>query len=170
MRQVLPVMAPDQWADAMAVRHEVFVGEQGVSVEGEQDRLDQDASTLHCVVYDGPACVGAGRLLAPAVTDDGDAGNPHIGRVAVARAARSGGVGRMIMDFLESAALEMYGHNGEVRVELSAQEQAIPFYEKLGYTVHGEPYLDEGIWHRDAFKEVLANNLRGALGAERVAS
>ncbi len=154
MIQVLPVTTPEQLDQAMAVRFEVFVNEQGVSVEGERDALDDDPGTLHCIVYDGDGCIGAGRLLAPVAGENGDDGNPHIGRVAVSKNVRVGGVGRMIMDFLEAAALDMFGHNGEVRIELSAQDQAIGFYKKIGYTVVGDPYLDEGIAHHDAHKDL----------------
>ncbi len=60
----------------------------------------------------------------------------------------------MLMDALEAEALHAWGTEGGVVVELSAQVQAIPFYEGMGYVVSGEPYLDEGIWHRDAAKRV----------------
>ena len=32
----------------------------------------------------------------------------------------------------------------------------MPFYERLGYTAYGEAYLDEGIPHHDAFKDLTA--------------
>ncbi|WP_061960357.1 GNAT family N-acetyltransferase [Demequina flava] len=150
--------------DAMKVRFEVFVDEQGVSPEGERDALDDDPRTIHVVAFDGDGMAfGAGRLLAPltdTVHGEGtghgvmDPSTAHIGRLAVSRAARGTGAGRALMQALESAALEHYGVDGGVRVELSAQDHAIPFYERLGYTVYGDPYLDEGIWHRDAFKDV----------------
>lgn len=110
--------------------------------------------------------LGTGRLLAPH-TDfahgEGspygamNPGNPHIGRVAVARSARGRGVGTVIMRELEAAALARHGAGGEVRVELSAQDHALGFYERLGYEPWGEGYLDEGIWHHDAFKIVRAS-------------
>ena len=114
--------------------------------------------------------LATGRLLAPH-SDSGhgestghglmDPAVPHIGRVAVLADARGTGAGRAVMNFLESAALERYGEDGDhgrsVRVELSAQDQAMPFYERLGYTAYGEGYLDEGIWHHDAFKVVTSS-------------
>ncbi len=163
---------------ALAVRFEVFVEEQGVAADAERDHLDTDPRTLHVLVVDGEgAAVATGRLLAPHTdsfhgegvhgdTGHGAAGdsttghgnmdpsNPHIGRVAVLGRARGTGAGRAVMEFLEAAALERFGASGAVRVELSAQDQAMPFYEKLGYSVHGEGYLDEGIWHHDAYKDL----------------
>lgn len=153
-----------QFADCLAVRFEVFVREQNVSEDGERDALDDDPRTLHCVAYgDDGAVVGAGRLLAPHTDTAHGAGSghgamdpatPHIGRVAVAKSARGTGAGRAIMEFLEAAALERHALGGSVRVELSAQDHAMPFYERLGYTAYGEGYLDEGIWHHDAYKDL----------------
>lgn len=186
--QILAVENPQQLELALAVRFEVFVTEQGVGEDAEQDHLDTDPRTLHClVIADAEDALGGGvvpglapgfaagvfpglplatgRLLAPH-TDSAhgegtahgamDPGVPHIGRVAVMREARGTGAGRAVMAFLEAAALERYGSGGEVRVELSAQDQAMPFYEKLGYTAFGEGYLDEGIEHHDAFKVIRA--------------
>lgn len=156
---VIEAATPAQFAAGLALRFAVFVDEQGVRPEAERDALDDDPSTLHMIAVTdaepnplAPATentVGVGRLLAP-----GTDGHPHIGRVAVAADARRGGVGRAVMDALESAAFARYGHGGSVTVALSAQVQAIPFYVDLGYTVAGEPYLDEEIWHRDATKVI----------------
>ncbi len=161
----ITVVADDaEFADALAVRFEVFVDEQGVSAEAERDELDDDPRTVHVVAFDaGGHPVGAGRLLAR-FTDvahgvgsghgEMDPAAAHIGRLAVTRAARGTGLGRLLMSVLESEALARHGVDGSVRVEMSAQIQAIPFYERLGYECYGEPYLDEGIWHRDAIKVV----------------
>lgn len=155
-----------QFADALAVRFEVFVGEQGVSPDAERDHIDDLPSTLHVVAYgDDGVPLGAGRLLAPhtdtahgpaAGYGDMDPSVPHIGRLAVTAAARGTGAGKVLMRFLEAAALERHGASGLVRVELSAQDQAMPFYERLGYRAFGDAYLDEGISHHDAFKVVSA--------------
>lgn len=164
--RVESVTTEKQFADALEVRFAVFVHEQGVSPESERDALDDDPRTLHAVAYaDDGTPLGTGRLLAPHTdtahgqgTAHGamDPANPHIGRLAVTGAARGTGAGRALMEFLERAALERHGASGHVRVELSAQDQAMPFYERMGYTTHGEGYLDEGIWHHDAYKDLSA--------------
>lgn len=162
--RIAPVQTERQFEDALTVRFAVFVDEQGVPADMERDMLDDDPRTLHAVAYsaDGQP-VATGRLLAPHTdtfhgpgTPYGamDRANPHIGRLAVIAAARGTGVGRELMAFLESAALERHGAHGAVRVELSAQDQAMGFYERLGYTAHGEGYLDEGMWHHDAYKDL----------------
>lgn len=155
-----------EFADALAVRFAVFVDEQAVDPQSEHDQLDDDPRTLHCIAYtDGGTPLAVGRLLAPHTdvlhgsgTPHGnmDPSTPHIGRVAVTRESRGTGAGRAVMEFLEEAAVERHGAGVEVRVELSAQDHALEFYTRLGYTVYGEGYVDEGIMHHDAFKVVTA--------------
>ncbi|WP_062312845.1 GNAT family N-acetyltransferase [Demequina rhizosphaerae] len=152
-----------QLDEAMRVRFAVFVDEQGVSPDMERDDLDDDPRTVHVLARrDDGVVLGTGRLLAPHTdafhADHGamDPANPHIGRLAVTAEARGTGAGRALMDALEAQALARHGAGGRVRVELSAQDQAMPFYARLGYVAHGEGYLDEGIPHHDAYKDVVA--------------
>ncbi len=164
--RVIIATEPWQHAAALALRFEVFVTEQGVSVEGERDDLDDDPDTLHFLaIADADddtgardSVLGVGRLQKP-----GEDGHPHIGRVAIARDSRRSGVGRVLMDAIEWAALERYGSGGSVAIALSAQVQAIPFYEAMGYVIEGEEYLDEGIWHRDGVKVIAAEEDDGGV-------
>jgi predicted GNAT family N-acyltransferase len=159
---VVVVRSAADFEAALALRIAVFVDEQGVDPQSERDAIDDDPSTLHLLARAAEGgVVATGRLVAPfrdtmhgAEVGLGalDPAVPHIGRVAVAKAARGAGAGRLIMTALEQEALQRYGVDGVVRVELSAQAQALPFYERLGYTPHGNSYLDEGIPHLDAFK------------------
>ncbi|WP_062465080.1 GNAT family N-acetyltransferase [Demequina soli] len=161
--QVSVVASREGLEEALAVRFAVFVDEQGVSPDMERDAQDDDARTVHVLVHaDDGAVLGTGRLLAPHTdefhADHGamDPANPHIGRLAVLAAARGTGAGRVLMGALEAEALARHGVDGCVRVELSAQDQAMPFYARLGYVAHGDGYLDEGIPHHDAYKDVVA--------------
>lgn len=163
--RVLPVTTPDELDAAFAVRFAVFVGEQGVSPEAERDAIDADPRTLHVIAYgDDGEVLGTARLVAPhsdsahgAAVGFGnmDPNHPHIGRLAVTPTARGTGTGKAIMMELERQALALFGEGRRIRVELSAQDHAMPFYKKLGYNTFGDGYLDEGIPHHDAFKIVV---------------
>ncbi|WP_148220680.1 GNAT family N-acetyltransferase [Xylanimonas cellulosilytica] len=144
------VTTPEQLAEAFAVRTDVFVVEQQVPEELELDDLDHATTTTHVLARTGAGeVVGTARLL----TDPEHPGEVHVGRVAVRATARGTGAGAALMRALEEVALaEHAGPDGTVRVLLSAQVQAIGFYERLGYVVHGPVYLDAGIDHRDAAK------------------
>ncbi|WP_159451421.1 GNAT family N-acetyltransferase [Demequina sp. NBRC 110054] len=165
--RVVSVTTAAQLDQAIALRIQVFVTEQGFDLEGERDAVDDDPRTLHalCLADDGTV-LGTARLVAPGSdaghgVDGGiggmDATVPHIGRVVVAAAGRGTGAGRALMDYLEREAVARFGADGEVRVEVSAQRQAMPFYHRLGYTAFGDAYLDEHVWHQDAYRIVRAD-------------
>lgn len=118
-----------------ALRHRVFVEEQNVPPELEWDETDSIAQ--HFLARD-PAgeAVAVGRLY-----PDGT-GNGRIGRMAVARNARGTGLG---LWFLRAIMAEGAAYQHLI---LSAQEQAIPFYQRAGFVVCSESYDDAGIPHR----------------------
>ncbi len=164
--RVISVTTPEELAEALAIRFAVFVGEQGVSPEAERDAIDVDPRTLHVIAYgDDGDVLGTGRLVAPhsdsahgAAVGFGNMNSsyPHIGRLAVTLGARGTGAGKALMIELEKQALALFGEGRRIRVELSAQDHALGFYKRRGYTPFGDGYLDEGIPHHDAFKIVVA--------------
>ena len=127
----------------MAVRRAVFVEEQGVPEELEQD--EKDPACRHALLLRNGRPVATGRL-----ENDG-----HIGRIAVLRSFRGQGIGTRVIRFLEEKAMV----RGLNRVYLGAQLQAIPFYEKLGYRCYGDQFLDAGIAHRHMEKRLEGDNL-----------
>lgn len=144
--QVLLVTGPGDRAAAYAVRHDVFVLEQGVPVDLELDELDEDAD--HVVAYAGELAVGAGRLVVEpagfAGTDPALGPVGHLGRLAVRPAARGTGLGVALVRAIEARAVQ----RGLRVVVLGAQTHAIGFYERLGYTAYGEVFDDAGLPHR----------------------
>ncbi|WP_017176938.1 GNAT family N-acetyltransferase [Actinomyces timonensis] len=134
------------------VRLEVFVDEQDVPFVEEIDARDFEPTTIHVLARgsDGTP-LGAGRIL----LEPEHEGQVHLGRLAVRRVCRGTGLGARMAAALEEVALERAGVPGadgavSVTVVLSAQEQAMGFYERCGYeVVSGESYLDAGIPHQD---------------------
>ncbi len=124
-------------SEALIIRMQVFVQEQGVPEELELDEFDSSAD--HALAYIQNQCVGTARLI---LRSDGRA---QIGRMAVLREFRQKGVGRQLL-----RALILLGKSrGIVEFELHAQVSAISFYEKLGFIPHGEVYDEAGIPHRN---------------------
>jgi predicted GNAT family N-acyltransferase len=122
-----------------AIRHEVFVREQGVPIELELDGLDPDCRHLLACDETGTP-VGTARLHSK--ESGGSAGK--IGRMAVLKAWRGMGVGRALLRHLLGLAREQ----GMTTVSLAAQTVAVGFYEKEGFVVTGLPFDDAGIPHR----------------------
>jgi predicted GNAT family N-acyltransferase len=150
MLEVRRAVTPADREAAYAIRHAVFVGEQGVSPDIERDDLDQLAEHVLALVDGRP--VGAGRLVVRGP-------RAVVGRMAVLREARGTGVGARLLDLLESTARS----RGCAEVELHAQVSARGFYERLGYTARGDVYQEAGIDHVD-MRKPLASAGRGGGG------
>lgn len=124
-----------QLRDAFSIRKKVFVEEQQVPIEIEIDEHEQTAA--HFVLYDFEKPAGAGRFR---ILD----GQGKVERICVLQEYRGKGAGIQIM-----AKIEEYAKKLPVKeVFLNSQSYAVPFYEKLGYIVTSDEFLDAGIPHR----------------------
>ena len=115
------------------IREAVFIAEQAVPAELEWDA--DDASAVHFLALEGEYPMGTARLL-----PDG-----HIGRVAVLKDWR----GLKVGDKLLRAVIEEAEKRGLKQQMLSAQVHASSFYERFGFSVVSDEYLDAGIPHVD---------------------
>jgi len=122
----------------LRLRSDVFIVEQEAAY-ADVDGLDLLPSTTHLW------CEGPTAYLRLLTEPDGTA---RIGRVCVAVEARGTGLGAVLM----AAAVE---HLGNVPMVLDAQTYALPFYEKFGFVVAGERYLEDGIEHVTMRRPVL---------------
>ena len=123
-------------ATCQRLRRVVFIEEQGVSEADEVDGLD--GSAIHLLAFHGSEPVGTARLLVKGAVG-------KIGRVCVLPVARGTGLGAALI----RAALDVLrGQPGLTEAYLGSQSHATGFYEKLGFAVEGEEFLDAGIPHR----------------------
>ena len=130
------VATPDDWPEVAALRTRVFVQEQGVPLEIEQDAAD--ATAVHVLSRDASGrVVATGRLL---IRDDGTA---SIGRMAADASVRGRGHGAAVLAELHRQAVL----REVVEIELHAQVTARGFYERAGYAAVGEVYEEAGIAH-----------------------
>lgn len=121
---------------AYALRHAVFVDEQGFTDADDRDARDRDALHVLGVDETGAACCTA-RLFSV------EPGVWHAGRVAVRRALRGQGVGRLLMAAVAEKARALGGHT----LELGAQADKQGFYAAVGFSPVGAPFLDAGYPH-----------------------
>ena len=125
--------APHEIAACLAIRRTVFVDEQGVPEALEVDGLDAEAT--HYLARLDARPVGTARVR---VVED----VAKVQRVAVLAEARGTGAGAAIMRaVLDDPALPR-------RFTLGSQESAVGFYERLGFRIVGEPFMDAGLPHR----------------------
>jgi predicted GNAT family N-acyltransferase len=124
-----------RYRDALAVRHDVFVEEQGVAADLEVD--DHEDEATHFVAYDDSRPVGAARLRRLA------GGRGKVERVAVRPDVRGEGWGRRLMARVEATAAE----RGIDVLVLHAQRPVEGFYERLGYRTTSDEFEEAGIPH-----------------------
>lgn len=122
--------------DIYRLRVSVFVVEQSCAYQ-EVDEADKTA--LHVTLRDDAGEIAAYCRVLPPAEKGGEA---LIGRVIAAR--RRGGLGTKVVQLGMAAARQCF-EAGSIRVE--AQTYALPFYEKLGFKVVSEEYLEDGIPH-----------------------
>ncbi len=124
-------------ADIRRIREAVFIAEQCVPPELEWDA--DDDSAVHFLAMEGDYAIGTARLL----------GDGQIGRVSVLKDWR----GLKVGDALMQAVIVEAQHRDLKQQMLSAQVQATPFYERLGFKVVSEEFLEAGIPHVDMVRE-----------------
>ena len=159
--RVAVVDYPGARAALHAVRDTVFVREQQVPAELEQDALDP--ACVHVLARDADGQpIGTGRLTP----------ERRIGRMAVLREWRGRGVGEALLAELVHAARG----RGWREVALNAQVPALDFYLRNGFTPQGPRFMEAGIEHqamrrplglhavedRDAARAIVAALVRAA--------
>jgi predicted GNAT family N-acyltransferase len=126
----------EELAAALALREQVFCGEQGVTVAADRDGLDDEA--VHLVAVDADAGVlGTCRLLIE------PGASARFGRLCVIGAARGRGVGGALLAEAEREARAGGAH----RIGMHAQTGALGLYRRAGFTIYGAPFDEEGIEH-----------------------
>lgn len=124
-------------ADLRRIRESVFIREQGVTPEQEWDSLD--ATATHFLAVEGDFAMGSARLL-----PDG-----CIGRVSVLKEWRGLKVGEALMQ----AAIAEAERMGLSEQTLTAQVHATRFYERLGFSIISDEYIEAGIPHVDMLRK-----------------
>lgn len=127
--------------EAVLIRQEVFVNEQGF--KEEFDSIDKEA--VHIVLFDGNMPVATCRFF-----KDNEKDTYIIGRVAVISAYRGQNLGSFILE----NACRLIKEAGGKKICLHSQKRVKEFYEKQGYCMYGDEDLDEGCPHVWLYKEI----------------
>ena len=122
---------------ASRIRRQVFVDEQRIDAVLDSDGADGDA--LHALALNR---LGVPLATGRAVSRAG--GVVKVGRMAVVAAMRGTGIGRQVLETLLARARE----GGARQALLHAQESALPFYRRAGFTPEGESFEEAGITHQ----------------------
>jgi predicted GNAT family N-acyltransferase len=143
LQKVKVATTPLEKEQAMAIRRTVFIEEQEVPAEIEMDEHDKTA--VHFVGYNFEQPIAAARMRQI------DSGVGKVERVCVLPEYRGQRTGVLIMEALEEQARSM----GLFKLKLNSQSYAIPFYEKLGYTITSPEFFEAGISHHSMEKSIM---------------
>lgn len=128
-------VGPDPYLRAASayIRYQVFVLERGIPAAEEFDAHDLP-QTVYAVAFAGDHPLATARLL------NASDNQVRITRVATLKTARGKSYGRQVVEALEQ---EIKAQNYK-SIEIHAETDAIPFYEKLGYQINSEIYYEDG--------------------------
>lgn len=135
-------LTPYELYKILNLRIKVFMQEQKC-LFSETDFYDQDA--LHLWTTNNDGLILAYARILPPYTVYQKIANPHakIGRVVVEKSARGTGISYLLMKKTISLINDSYPTD----IEISAQAHLISFYQKLGFIIEGEEYLEDDIPH-----------------------
>ena len=113
------------YRSALQLRHRVFYEASGISLHEVPDA--EESASLHLVAEDCGQVCGYGRMISRGKT-------ARISQMVVAEGWRRQGVGSAVL-----AALVVAASDDVDDIQLAAQLDAVPFYERLGFVAVGEP-------------------------------
>jgi predicted GNAT family N-acyltransferase len=128
---IKPLEDNELLSQCIAIRKEVFIEEQKVAYEIEQDGLD--GHSYHILLEENGKYVATMRMHPQGTSI-------KFGRIAVVKARRFQGLGSYIV----KEALKLFPHS---MIYLHAQENAVPFYLSLGFIPTDERTIEAGISH-----------------------
>jgi predicted GNAT family N-acyltransferase len=106
--------------------------------------LDQDVKGIHLAAFN------ENKMIACLILTPISEVQIKMRQVAVESSLQGSGVGRQLVAASEVKSKEL----GFLEIVLNAREAAVPFYLKLGYEVHGEPFAEVNIPHRKMRKKL----------------
>lgn len=133
------VSSDAQMQACFAIRKEVFVDGQNVPLAEELDGKDVESQHYLLTVEQQPVGVARVRYI-----------NDYakIERVALLAAFQNQGLGKQLMCAIID---DLQKQSHLTKVHLSSQTHALAFYERLGFMVCSEEYVDAGIPHKDMY-------------------
>lgn len=122
-----------EYGQTLLLRHEVLRAPWGQSIA--EDDLSGEADVILYGAFDGP------RLVGMATLQNYEDSLMRLRYMAVDPAYRNAGIASHIARALEAKARE----RGKKGIFLTARMPVVPFYEKLGYCISGEPFIPDHI-------------------------
>lgn len=139
-------LSPRQLYQLLQLRCQVFIVEQNCPF---LDIDDKDFDSLHVWASRDNTPIAYCRIVPPQyrvnnVPEAVAIGSPSIGRVCTAQVARGTGIG---VELMQQALRLIHAHWPQADCQIGAQSYLRKFYERLGFAINGDEYLEDGIPH-----------------------
>lgn len=121
--------------ETVALRDEILRSPLGLKLSSEELAAEGDSHHLACYVED--------RLVACLVLKPLGEGKVQLRQMSVAVSHQKKGIGTALVQFAEALAR----NQGFTEIVMHARESAVPFYEKFGYAVEGERFIEVTLPH-----------------------
>lgn len=128
------ITSKEERDQAFHLRRLVFVDEQHVPLEEELDQYEDDA--IHFIGIQDHVPIAASRLRW--IDNYG-----KLERICIRKDYRGQSYGKYVIEVMEQTIRE----HGYSLAKLGAQTHAITFYERLGYQIVSDVFMDAGIPH-----------------------
>ncbi|MBX7042776.1 MAG: GNAT family N-acetyltransferase [Ignavibacteria bacterium] len=125
----------DEYREELELRNRILRIPLGLDVY--KDDLSNEIMDIHIGAFSGGALTG---VLVLTILNDHEI---KMRQVAVDAELQGKGIGRKLVEFSEQMARDM----GFPKMTMHARLEAIPFYEKLGYSKAGEQFTEVTIPH-----------------------
>jgi ElaA protein len=135
--QSFPKLSVEELYSILQLRSAVFVVEQNCVY---QDMDNHDVRAHHLCAWDGATLVAYCRILPPGLV----CADASIGRVISNKQYRRTGAGKQLMEKAIAHTLQIFKNYS---ITISAQLYLLDFYSSFGFSVQGEPYLEDDIPH-----------------------
>jgi predicted GNAT family N-acyltransferase len=141
---VLELIHPEHplYADELELRFRVL--REPLGYKREDVKFPFEDQSLHLVAH------AEGAVLGCVLFNPEDAHGGRLFQMAVSPSLQGRGLGARLVRGLEYLLRE----RGFRHVHLHARAPVVPFYERLGYAVYGEPYEEVGIPHRNMQRDL----------------
>jgi len=132
----------EEYSAELALRNELLRKPIGLDLYSED--LSKEGMDFHISAFSGGELVGC--LILTPLGDEAF----KMRQVAVKEKYQRRGIGTKLVEYSESYARE----NGYGRIVLAARKTAAGFYERLGYGVVGEEFIEVGMPHFKMAKDI----------------
>ncbi len=132
-----------EYSEMVELRYQIL--RKPLGLDFSEEYLSKEKSDYLCVCKENTKTIGA-CILTPIAN--------HIiqlRQMAVADDYQGRGIGKMLIDFAEQTATD----NGFNKITLHARKTAVPFYEKLGYSIVGDEFTEVDIPHYEMEKNFI---------------